>query len=258
VIARADIPKKPRPDFPLTPRKDGRWCKRVKGKLWVFSGTADEALAEWDRVKEDLYKGLRPRSNPSKITVADVCNAFIAEKRKLVNSGELQPLVYRDYWRICETVVAVFGRTRLAADVCQDDFLGLRMRLARSHLGTYTNVVRMLFKHACEEGVERVAGEFGQCVYFVATHNLSRVKIGYTTNLRARLDSLKTASPVRLRLLHSTTGTLDEEKRLHEAFRHLRCRSAGKEWFYLRDELREYLSHQCETTQHERHAHTVD
>jgi hypothetical protein len=84
----AAAPKKPRPDFPLSPRKDGRWCKRVNGKLEYFTGTADEALTEWLRVKDYLLAG-RPRPPlGGYMTLANVINDFLHSNRLKVDSGE--------------------------------------------------------------------------------------------------------------------------------------------------------------------------
>src|SRR5687767_14653805 len=52
---------KPHKDFPLSPRADGRWAKKVKGKVHIFSGTADEALTVWLKEKDFiLLHGRRP------------------------------------------------------------------------------------------------------------------------------------------------------------------------------------------------------
>ena len=50
--SKAAVLKKPSKKFPLTPRGDGRWCKKIAGKLRYIKGNADEALAEWLRVKD--------------------------------------------------------------------------------------------------------------------------------------------------------------------------------------------------------------
>src|SRR4051812_2714826 len=70
-------PNKPRHDFPLAPRGDGRWCKRVNGKLEYFTGTAKEALDEWIRVKDALMAGRpRPPIDDGRLTVGDLVNHF--------------------------------------------------------------------------------------------------------------------------------------------------------------------------------------
>lgn len=56
----------------------------------------------------------------------------------------------------------------------------------------------------------------------------SRVKIGYTTNLKRRLSDLRGASPSKLRLLLSLPGSLEDEHGLHERFADYRLRG---EWF---------------------------
>lgn len=55
-------PTKPYDDFPLTPRADGRWCKRINGKLELFIGDWKDAFDEYDRCKAALYAGL-PRGS---------------------------------------------------------------------------------------------------------------------------------------------------------------------------------------------------
>ena len=39
-------PSKPYPDYPLTLCDDGRWCKRIRGRIHHFYGNAEEAPDE--------------------------------------------------------------------------------------------------------------------------------------------------------------------------------------------------------------------
>jgi hypothetical protein len=90
-------PKKPYEDFPLSPRKDGRWCKRVCGTLHYFAGTGQEALDEWNRVKDDHYAGRPPRIKEGSTDVAGLVNAFLRHKRRRQDSGELAPITWSGY-----------------------------------------------------------------------------------------------------------------------------------------------------------------
>ena len=128
----AAAPKKPHPDFPLTPRADGRWCKKVRGKIHIFAGTADEALEEWLRVRDDLLAGRTARPKGDGLTVRDLVNRFLTTKRQLVESGELTPRTWADYHATCERIIDSFGKTRLVDDLAADDFESLRSGIAKA------------------------------------------------------------------------------------------------------------------------------
>lgn len=67
-------------------------------------------------------------------------------------------------------------------------------------------------------------------VYFVEAVGIDRIKIGWTTNLEARLTDLQCGCPVPLEHCFSIPGGSDEEHELHHRFRH--ARTSG-EWFVL-------------------------
>ena len=52
---------KPDRDCPLWQRADGRWCRKIKGRVHYFGTDKDAALEEWARVKDDLLAGRTPR-----------------------------------------------------------------------------------------------------------------------------------------------------------------------------------------------------
>jgi hypothetical protein len=100
----ADRPKKPYPDFPLTPHASGAWQKKIRGNIHYFGKWArrengklvriegdgwKEALKEYKAVADDLHAGRTPRVQGDGLTVAGLCNAFLTAKLRKVDSGEL-------------------------------------------------------------------------------------------------------------------------------------------------------------------------
>src|SRR6059058_3372513 len=90
-----DRPKKPYPDFPLTPHASGawqkkirgrthyfgKWAKRVNGKLERIPGDGwEDALRLYKEQADDLHAGRTPRVVGDGLTVADLCNRFLTAK----------------------------------------------------------------------------------------------------------------------------------------------------------------------------------
>lgn len=64
-------------------------------------------------------------------------------------------------------------------------------------------------------------------IYFVGGRR-GPIKIGYSTDVRKRLAKLRVGSSQRLSLMAKAPGTMEEERRMHRQFSHLRIRG---EWF---------------------------
>lgn len=131
--AKATRPRKPRPDFPLFPHRNGQWAKKIRGRLHYF-GTWDDPEAAhryFVDVKEDLYAGRKPRVRDVDIvTVADCCNALLAARERAVLEGRLSQRTWDDIKVAAELVVAEFGRNRDVTDLRPDDFGELRHKQA--------------------------------------------------------------------------------------------------------------------------------
>lgn len=155
-IAHAESvkPSKPYPDFPLFPHATKRWAKKIRGKMHYFGPWSDPdgALAKYLEQKDALHAGKKPREATDGITVKEMCNKFLNAKQALVDSGELALLTWVDYKTTCDEIVAAFGKTRLLTDIGQDDFAGLRNKLAKKwgpqRLGKTIQFVRCAFKYA--------------------------------------------------------------------------------------------------------------
>src|SRR5687768_12285634 len=99
-----DRPKKPYPDFPLTPHASGAWQKKIRGKTCYFGKWARRVNGKLERVPgdgwkealelykvqaDDLHAGRTPRVTGDGLIVADLCNRFLTAKLRKVEAGEL-------------------------------------------------------------------------------------------------------------------------------------------------------------------------
>lgn len=77
-------------------------------------------------------------------------------------------------------------------------------------------------------------------IYFAVarTTPTGPVKIGYTTDLKARISGLSVGMPGGITVLATLPGGIETEQYLHERF--AGCRRSG-EWFDLTDELRQFI-----------------
>lgn len=75
-------------------------------------------------------------------------------------------------------------------------------------------------------------------IYFIACPENGLVKIGQAKNIEKRLSSLRTSSPVEIRLAAAVRFVPECEQWMHAAFRHLRVKG---EWFRAEPELIEMM-----------------
>src|SRR5262249_32703161 len=147
-------PSKPYPDFPLTAHPAGYWCKKIRGKIHYFGkwDDPDSALAKYLQEKDALHSGRTPRPDPEALTVKDIANAYLNDRKQAVNAGELSPRTWGDYRAIMDKFVAGLGKQRLVADLAPQDFATLKSKLAKKNgparMSTIVQVIRCAFKHA--------------------------------------------------------------------------------------------------------------
>jgi len=116
-------PAKPYPDFPLFPHATGRWAKKIRGKFCYFGpwDDPDGALQKFLDQRDDLYAGRKPRIQTDGLTVRDLANRFLTNRRDRVDAGELTFRTFQSYHVACGRVVEVFG-DRPAPDLDAADF----------------------------------------------------------------------------------------------------------------------------------------
>jgi hypothetical protein len=158
------------PDFPLCRHPTGYWAKKVKRKLHYFGKLANDpkgqaALLEWNRVKDDLLAGRKPRDKVEGVTVAELGNSFLNSKDRQLDAGELSARSRLDYQTTCDRIVSQFGKERVVVDLQADDFEELRATLAKTlgpvALGNEIQRVRTIFKYGYEAGLLERPVRFG-------------------------------------------------------------------------------------------------
>ena len=178
--SRSDIAQKPYPDYPLTPRRDGRWCKRIKGTLYTFTGSAQEALDEYNRVRDDLYAGRKPRAKSEGLTVLELATKFLEAKQLQQQAGEITVLTWKDYKATCKRIVAYFGQSRTAADLQPEDFEGFRSELSKTRklvaLGNEIRRARVMFKYGFDAGLLAAPMRFGPMFRQPSTKTIKRLR----------------------------------------------------------------------------------
>ncbi|MBC7852746.1 MAG: integrase [Pirellulaceae bacterium] len=114
--------------------------------MYYFTGTADEALAEWERTKDDRLAGRQPRAKDDRAaSVADVVNAFLAFKERT----KVAPRTFARYEATGKMLAAFWGRDRTVESIGPDDFQNLRAKMAERWgaiaLGNEIQIVRSIF-----------------------------------------------------------------------------------------------------------------
>lgn len=73
-------------------------------------------------------------------------------------------------------------------------------------------------------------------IYFIQVGEMGPIKIGFAhkKTVWTRMTELQTGNPEKLNMLFFMPGTMEQEKQLHQQFKHLRIRG---EWFRPAPEL---------------------
>ena len=158
--------KKPHADFPLFRHQCGQWVKKIKGKLYYFGTVSDAALDRYLDEKDNILAG-RDRTIDARmfLTLSDLCNLFLTSKKLAMQSGELTPRTFNDYFRISEALVDFFGKTKGVLDLTPQDFEKFRAKLGKTQgpvsLRNCIIRSRVLFKYAFDNYIIDKPVRFG-------------------------------------------------------------------------------------------------
>ena len=129
-------PAKPHATFPLFAHQTGRWAKKVRGRIRFYgrwgrsvggkiipvddvNSSAATAQLEFDRCWPYHSQGREaPEIDDGDfLTIRDLANKFLANKKSRLDSGELSRQSFDDYFRTCQTLVDSFGAPRRVDDL---------------------------------------------------------------------------------------------------------------------------------------------
>lgn len=95
----------------------------------------------------------------------DLANRFLTAKKQRVDSGELSPRSFGEYFLTCKRLLDEFGANRVVADLRSDDFERLRSQIAEIwgpvRLGNEVQRVRSVFKYGYDAGLIEQPVRFG-------------------------------------------------------------------------------------------------
>lgn len=167
--ARVALPGKPYKSFPLTPHRNGQFCKKIRGKIFYFGPMSDPpaALQRYHEHCDGLHAGKLdhvPKANA--LTIGDLANKFLAAAEHRRDAGSLAARTFVDYFRDCERLVQFFGRERAVESIGKDDFNAFKTFLQKnvkpSTLKGRIGVTRSIFKFAFDEELIGTMVRFGR------------------------------------------------------------------------------------------------
>lgn len=144
--------------FPLTPHRNGQFCKKIRGRLLYFGSVRDPdaALKRYREQAQELHSGVSTAVIRSDgFTVRDLANQFLDAKTQQRESGALEPRTLADYRRACDAMVGFFGKGREVASISRDSLKAFRASLAKGvspkTLEGRIRCARLVFGFAHEE-----------------------------------------------------------------------------------------------------------
>jgi hypothetical protein len=159
-----------------------------------------------------------------------------AEKRKWLRKAKAEITRHAIQERVDEITEVWESRDEIRIRVLMGAFpedLKLHKNLSRSQRKMWINKAELA---ACGRSDEVAVRE--PVVYFISTED-DLIKIGYTTSLRSRIRSLRTASPKELSVLLVVPGSRDDERQLHNRFEAFRV---GRQWFRRCDPIMDFIA----------------
>lgn len=149
-------PKKPYPDFPLSPHASGKWQKKIRGRIHYFGRWDDPqgALREYLEARDYLHAGIDPPSDESRLSVNAICSDFIDAQERRVRSGEIGRAYLISLEKTCQRLVDFFPESLDVRSISPADWLRLRNELGEvvgpTTLAYNIQMIRTIFRWASD------------------------------------------------------------------------------------------------------------
>jgi integrase len=151
--------KKPFKSFPLTPHRNGQFCKKIRGKIYYFGTVADpdRALANYHKHCDGLHSGsvTHIAKKRGTVTLRELANEFMNAAADKRDAGRIVTRTFTDYHRVCGQVIAALGRDLPVAAVTKEHWVALGQHLSAGvsavTLDGRVGIARSLFKFAYDE-----------------------------------------------------------------------------------------------------------
>lgn len=161
-------PKKPRPDFPLTPCGNGQWRIIRNGRPYYFGSwhtdlKGEHALKEWVERKDAILAGLDQGQHASPelrtgngLTVVALVQRYLRERSKDVESKQLSAESFRDYSFVLNDFVKSLPTGAKAVKALKPKFAAYLRVLEKRGVGPHAikrhvTILKMAFHFAAEE-----------------------------------------------------------------------------------------------------------
>jgi integrase len=210
-VSAKPSPGKPYKSFPLTPHRNGQFCKKIRGQIFYFGSVSDPeaALRRYHEHSAGLHSGqiTEVKRGEDEFTIRDLANRFLeaAEARK--EAGELNARTFADYFRDCQRLIKFFGRNRTVESITRDDIKKLRAFLARGvnpqTLNGRVGVTRSIFRFAYDEELIEKPIRFGKDLKRPDKRVMrrSRAEAGRKHFLAAEIRGILDAAPLQLKAM---------------------------------------------------------
>lgn len=117
--------------FPLTLHPTGRYCKKIKGKLYYFGTDKRIALQRYLEQAAYLHTGRNQKNDSvnNTISIRALCNLYLEHQNSNVGAGQITADHYRDQVKGLRMLVRFLGQHRLISEISTLDLQNYKRKL---------------------------------------------------------------------------------------------------------------------------------